>query len=196
MSQLAEFSLNNKSWTRHGYDSYAQAVATSFAMAPSSVEGSKYQVGSVPLMLSIDSLTPMSIFNDSAPENLFSTLVPGDWSLLILHEHDYYKRFTFDTDLPDLKAKWRYAFITTRYGSNSYIPNGEQIVVADMDTFLATVAGGEAKELSKYWEQVQSKFDGIESFDEEAVQALWRGLFCEMEDAKRANYYNRPFVIG
>lgn len=195
MSQFAEFSLNNKSWTRHSYDSYAQAAATSFAMAPSSVKGSKNQVGPVPLMLSIDPLSPMKIIDDSAPEYLFSTLVPGDWSLLILHEHDYYKHFTMDTDLPNLKKKWRYAFITTRLDSTSYIPNDEEIVVADMDTFLAEVAGDEAKELGEYWEQVQSKFDGIEPCDEEAVRALWRGLFCEKEYEERRSFYNRSFVI-
>lgn len=127
MSQFAEFSLNNKSWTRHSYDSYAQAVATSFAIAPSSVEGSKNQIGPVPLMLSIDPLSPMKVTDDSAPENLFSTLIPGDWSLIILHEHEYYKHFTMDTDLPDLKQKWKYAFITTRSDSTSYLPNDAEI---------------------------------------------------------------------
>lgn len=195
MSQFAEYSLNNKSWTRHSYDSYAQAAATSFAMASSSVRGSKYQVGPVPVMLSMDPLSPMTIVDDAAPEYLFSTLLPGDWSLLILHEHDYYKHFTMDTNLPDLKKKWRYAFITTRSDANSYIPNENEIVVADMDTFLAEVAGDEAMELGEYWEQVQAKFDGIEPCDEKAVRALWRGLFCEKEYEERRSYYNRSFVI-
>lgn len=179
MSQFAEFSLNNKSWIRYSYESYAQAAATSFAMAPSSVKGSRYQVGPVPLMLTIDPLSPMKIADDDAPENLFSKLLPGDWSLIVLHEHVYYKSFTMETDLPDLKSKWRYAFITTRLDSTSYLPKDTDLVVADMDTFLAEVAGGEAKELGEYWEQVRSELDGIEPFDEEVARALWRGLFRE-----------------
>lgn len=181
MSQFAEFSLNNKSWSRYGYESYAQAVASSFAMAPSTVGGSRYQVGPVPLMLSIDPLSPTRITDNSAPENLFSTLMPGDWSLLVLHEHVYYKHFTMETDLPDLKQKWRYAFITTRPDSTSYSPNDTELVVADMDTFLAEVAGGEAQELGEYWERVRSELDGVESCEEKAVRALWRGLFSENE---------------
>lgn len=195
MSQFAEFSLNNKSWTRHSYDSYAQAAATSFAMAPSSIEGSKNQVGPVPLMLSIDPLSPMKITDDSAPESLFSALIPGDWSLLVLHEHEYYKHFTMDTDLPNLKKKWRYAFITTRSDSISCTLNDKEIVVADMDTFLAEVAGDEAEELGKYWEQVQSKFDGIEPCDEKAVQTLWRGLFNEQKYEEIGNFFHDSLVI-
>lgn len=181
MSQFAEFSLNNKSWTRYNYESYAQAAATSFAMAPSSVNGSRYHVGPVPLMLTIDPLSPMRITDDDAPENLFSALMPGDWSLIVLHEHVYYKHFTMETDLPDLKQKWRYAFITTRSDSTSYSPKDTELMVADMDTFLAEVADGEAKELGEYWEQVQSELDGIEPCDEEVVRALWRGLFSEKQ---------------
>lgn len=177
MSQFAEFSLNNKSWTRYNYESYAQAAATSFAMAPSSVTGSKYQVGPVPLMLTIDPLSPMRIIDEDAPENLFSTLVPGDWSLIVLHEHVYYKHFTMETDLPDLKQKWRYAFITLRSDSTSHSSKNTELVVADMDTFLSEVAGGEAEELGEYWEQVKFKLDGVEPCDEEVVQALWKGLF-------------------
>ncbi|MCJ1347542.1 hypothetical protein MMC31_005767 [Peltigera leucophlebia] len=179
MSQFAEFSLNNKSWTRYHYESYAQAVATSFAMAPSSVKGSRYQVGPVPLMLTIDPLSPMRITDDNAPEHLFSTLIPGDWSLIVVHEHVYYKHFTMETDLPDLKQKWRYAFITLRSDSAPYSSKDTELVVADMDTFLSEVAGDEAKELSEYWEQVQSELDGVEPCDKEIVQALWRGLFRE-----------------
>lgn len=195
MSQFAEFSLNNKSWTRHSYDSYAEAVATSFAIAPSSVEGSMNQIGPVPLMLSIDPLSPMKVADDSAPENLFSTLIPGDWSLIVLHEHEYYKHFTMDTDLPNLKQKWRYAFITTRSDSTSYLPNDADIVVADMDTFLAEVASNEARELGEYWEQVQSKFDGIEPCDEKAVRALWRGLFSKERYEERGSYYHSSLAI-
>ena len=91
MSQFAEFSLNNKSWIRYSYESYAQAAATSFAMAPSTVKGSRYQVGPVPLMLNIDALTLIKINDYEPPENIFETFMPGDWSLLVLHEHVYYK---------------------------------------------------------------------------------------------------------
>lgn len=195
MSEFAEFSLNNKSWIRHNYDSYAQAVASSFAMAPSSVNGSKNRVGPVPLMLSIDPLSPMKITDKSAPEYLFSTLVPGDWSLIVLHEHDYYKYFTMDSNLPDLKRKWKYAFITTRSDATSYSPNEDEIVIADMDTFLAEVAGDEANELGKYWETVQSKLDGIEPCDEEVVRALWRGLFSEKKYEERGSFYHSSLVI-
>lgn len=195
MSQFAEFSLNNKSWARHSYDSYAQAATSSFAMAPSSVEGSEFQVGPVPLMLSIDPLSPLKTIDDSAPDSLFSTLVPGDWSLLILHEHDYYKRFTMDTEILDFPKRWTYAFITTRSDSTSYIPNDDDIVIAYMDTFLAEVAGDEARKLSKFWEKVESEFVEIEPCDEEAVRALWRGLFYEKQYAERGSFYNRSVVV-
>lgn len=195
MSQFAEFSLNNRSWIRYNYDSYAQAVATSFAIAPSSVKGSKNQIGPVPLMLSIDPLSPMKITDNSASENLFSTLIPGDWSLLVLHEHEYYKYFTTDTNLPDLKSKWRYSFITTRSDSTSYMPNDTDIVVADMDTFLTEVASDEAKELGEYWEQVKSQLDGIESCDEEAVRALWRGLFSERKNEEKRSSFHGSLVF-
>ena len=69
--------------------------------------------------------------------------MPGDWLLILLHEHIYYKSFTIETDLSDLKSKWRYAFIITRLASTFYMPKDINLVVADIETFLAEVASSD-----------------------------------------------------
>lgn len=194
MAKFAEFSLKNKSWARHSYGSYAQAAATSFAMAPSSVEGSEFQVGPMPLMLSIDPLCLLKAIDDSAPEYLFSTLVPGDWSLLIIHEHDYYKRFIMETEIREFPKRWTYAFITTRRDLNSYMPNVDDIMIRNMDSFLAVVEGDEAKELSKFWKQVEAKFEGIGPCYEEDAQSFCEGIFYEKEYKARGSFDNHSLV--
>ncbi len=179
MSQFAEFSLNNKSWNRYDYKTYLQALASSFAMAPSTVDGSEFQVGPVPLMVDVNPHCPEVGRKSHAPEDLFSTIKPGDWTLMVLHEHVYYKNFSLEDDPIDLPQKWRYAFVNTRQASTSGMSEDTDLVVADMSTFLATTAGDEAQELDEYWKKVRANLNGVEPCDEEAVKSLWRGFFCE-----------------
>ena len=177
-------------YSRSGAHDYGLGAANSFAMAKSSIRGRDYQVGPLPSALH-------AARTKSYPTKwpfAMSVLVPGKWAIVVLHE----SLSVYDAeDHPNVKAKIRYAMITTRDSLS------KDVVVADMSTFLEEVmkvgsqAESDFQELHGYWtEQCEGMLlagHGIELCGEQEVRDLLQTFFAEDNPASNgrdsSSYY-------
>lgn len=158
-----------------GVHGYGIGAANSFAMAKSSIQGSDYQVGPLP---SAVYASRTKSFPRSWPW-VTTELTPGKWAVVVLDEGVT----SPDETHPDVRAKLKYAMVTTRDSSS------EDLIVADMSSFFAqaTKASNQAEldvqGLNTYWtEQCKSIIPencAIELCDEAEVRDLLQKVFSK-----------------
>jgi len=127
------------------------------ARASSAIQVAENEVGPLPGATFAASSLAASIVNSPGPLGMPETMIPGQWTIIIVHEYDHRCSYRMIDDIP---KKMRYAFVSRMEDDPKLTHSSARYKVLDRKKYLLEVCKASAVEgrrerqhLLKEWDQ-------------------------------------------